>query len=349
DVLIRNAHIIDGTGNPWHEDDLAIQGDRIAAVGKLADARARRVINAQGLVVAPGFIDMLGQSEWALLIDNRALSKLSQGITTEITGEGGTIAPQDALTLKPLQPYLDHYHLKVTWTTLSGYFKRLEESGTPLNIATYVGAAQVREAVLGDVDRAPTPAELARMESLVAQAMQQGALGVSTALIYPPGSYAQTPELIALARAAAQYGGIYATHLRSEGTAEIAALNEAFRIGREANLPVEIFHMKVSGKSRWGSMPKIVAMIDAQRNSGLDVTADMYPYTYGNTSLASCLPPWVANGGPEKLLARLRDPVIRRRIKAEMASDHPGWENLYYDSGGASGVLISSVLNPQLK
>ena len=349
DVLIRNARIVDGAGNPWYEGDVAIQGDRIAAVGKLTGARARRIIDARGLVASPGFVDMLGQSEWALLIDNRALSKLSQGITTEITGEGGTIAPQDALTLKPLEPYLDHYHLKVTWTTLNGYFKRLEETGTPLNIATYVGAAQVREAVLGDVNRPPTPAELSRMERLVAQAMQQGALGLSTALIYPPGSYAQTPELIALARIASQYGGIYATHLRSEGATEVDALHEAFRIGREARLPVEIFHMKVSGKSRWGSMPKIAAMIEAQRSSGLDVTADMYPYTFGNTSLASCLPPWAANGGPDKLLARLRDPATRRRIKVEMASDHPGWENLYYDSGGAPGVLISAVMNPRLK
>ncbi|MGH9434660.1 MAG: D-alanyl-D-alanine carboxypeptidase/D-alanyl-D-alanine endopeptidase [Terriglobia bacterium] len=348
DVLIKNGHIIDGTGNPWYAGDVAIENGRIAAIGKLAGAKARRVIDARGLVVAPGFIDMLGQSEWALLIDHRALSKLSQGITTEITGEGGSIAPQDALTLAPLEPFLDHYHLKVDWTTLGGYFKRLKATETPINLGTYVGAAQVREAVLGDVDRAPTPAELTRMEDLVARAMQQGALGISTALIYPPGSYAKTDELIALAKVAARYGGIYATHLRSEGATEIQALDEAFRIGREAHIPVEIFHMKVSGKSRWGSMPKIVAMIDAARASGLDVRADMYPYTAGNTSLASCLPPWVANGGPDKLLARLRDAGIRARIKAEMAQDHPDWENLYVDSGGASGVLISSVMNPKL-
>ncbi|MGH9396315.1 MAG: D-alanyl-D-alanine carboxypeptidase/D-alanyl-D-alanine endopeptidase [Terriglobia bacterium] len=349
DALIENGHVIDGTGNPWFAADVAIQGGRIAAIGKLAGAKARRVIDARGLVIAPGFIDMLGQSEWALLIDHRALSKLSQGITTEITGEGGSIAPQDALTLAPLQPFLDHYHLKVDWTTLDGYFRRLKATGTPINIGTYVGAAQVREAVMGDVDRTPTPGELAEMESLVARAMQQGALGISTALIYPPGSYAKTDELIALAKVAAGYGGIYATHLRSEGATEIPALEEAFRIGREADIPVEIFHLKVSGKSRWGSMPKIAAMIDAARASGLDVRADMYPYTAGNTSLASCLPPWVANGGPAKLLARLRDPAIRTRIKAEMARDHQDWENLYFDSGGASGVLISSVMNPKLQ
>jgi N-acyl-D-amino-acid deacylase len=349
DVLIKNGHIIDGTGNPWYLGDLAIQDNRIVAVGKLPGAKARRVIDATGLVVSPGFIDMLGQSEFSLLIDRRSLSKLAQGITSEITGEGGSIAPQDALTLAPLQAFLDHYHLAVDWTTLAGYFNRLERQGTPINIGTYVGAAQVREAVIGDEDRPPTPQELARMKDLVADAMQQGALGISTALIYPPGHYAKTDELIALARIASQYGGIYATHLRSEGASENAAVDEAFRIGREARIPVEIFHLKVSGKPRWGSMPKLIAKIQTARDSGLDVTADMYPYLAGATSLASSLPPWVANGGPAKLLVRLKDPAVRRRIRQEMATDHPDWENIYYDSGGASGVMISSVMNPVLK
>lgn len=349
DVLIENGHIIDGTGNPWYEGDVAIQGDRIAAIGDLHGAKARRVIDAMGLVVAPGFIDMLGQSEWALLIDPRSLSKLSQGITTEITGEGGSIAPQDSLTLAPLEPFLQHYHLNVDWTTLDEYFQRLERQGIPLNIGTYVGAAQVREAVLGDVDRAPTANELARMENLVARAMQQGALGLSTALVYPPGSYAKTDEIIALAKVVAQYGGIYATHMRSEGATEMAALREAFRIGREAHIPVEIFHLKVSGKSRWGSMPKVVGIIDAARQSGIDVTADMYPYLAGVASLSSCLPTWVANGGLNQMLARLRDPAIRKRIKTEMLTEQPDSENFYLDSGGPSGIVVSSVMNPALK
>ncbi len=271
DVIIKNGRIIDGAGNPWVSGDLAIRGARIVKIGKLEGARAKRVIDARGLVVSPGFIDMLGQSEMALLIDNRAISKLSQGITTEITGEGASIAPQDALTLAQLQPDLDRYHLKVDWTTLEGYFTRLENNGTPLNIGTYVGAAQVREAILGDVDRAPTPDELEKMKALVAQAMQDGAFGLSTALIYPPGHYAKTDELIELAKVAAQYGGIYGTHMRSEGQTEKDAIEEALRIGREAGLPVEIFHLKVSGKTRWGSMPKIVAMIQAARDSGQDV------------------------------------------------------------------------------
>lgn len=349
DVLIQNGHILDGTGNPWYAADIGIRGDRIAAIGTLTGATANRVIDASGLVVSPGFIDMLGQSEASLLIDNRSLSKLSQGITSEITGEGGSIAPQDDLTLKPLKPFLDQYHLTVDWTTLDGYFERLQKGGTPLNLGTYVGAAQVREAVLGDVDRPPTPAELDKMKSLVAQAMQEGALGISTALIYPPGSYAKTDELIALAKVAAQHGGIYATHMRSEGQTENEAIDEAIRIGRDADLPVQIFHLKVSGKSRWGSMPRVVAKIQAARDSGLEVTANMYPYLAGATALASCLPPWVANGGPDKLLERLHNPAIRTRIAHEMTSDHPDWENLYFDSGGPTGVMVSGVFNPKLK
>jgi N-acyl-D-amino-acid deacylase len=349
DVVIRHGHIIDGAGNPWYAGDIAIRGDRIAAIGSLAGVQAKRVIDASGLVVSPGFIDMLGQSEYSLLIDKRSLSKLSQGITSEITGEGGSIAPQNELTLAPQKIFLDFYHLSIDWHDLAGYFRRLEASGTPINLGTYVGAAQVREAVLGDVDRPPTPAELQQMESLVASAMQQGALGVSTALIYPPGHYATTEELIALAKVASQYGGLYATHMRSEGQSELAAIDEAIRIGREAQLPVEIFHLKVSGKTRWGGMPQVVAKLQAARDSGLDIAADMYPYTAGGTALASSLPPWMADGGMEKLLARLQDPATRRRIVAEMAQDHDDWENLYLDCGGGSGVMISSVVNPSLK
>lgn len=349
DTVIKNGRIIDGSGNPWVSGDVAIVGDRIAKIGKVDSSSAKRVIDAHELVVSPGFIDMLGQSEFSLLIDNRSLSKLSQGITTEITGEGQSIAPQNALTLSQLQLNLDRYHLQVDWTTLDGYFNRLEKSGTPLNIGTYVGAAQIREWVLGDVDRAPSPEELAKMKALVAEAMEQGAFGISTSLIYPPGHYAKTEELIELAKIAAQYGGIYATHMRSEGQSEKAAVEEALRIGREGHLPVEIFHLKVIGKPRWGSMPKLVAMIQAARDSGQDVAADMYPYVAGGTALASSLPPWVADGGIAKLLERLGDPAIRARIKQEMASEHPNWENLYLGSGGASGVLVSGIANPDLK
>jgi N-acyl-D-amino-acid deacylase len=348
DLLIRHGHILDGTGNPWYAGDIGIRGDRIAAIGLLNGAQAKRVIDASGLAVSPGFIDMLGQSEESLLIDNRSMSKLSQGITSEITGEGQSIAPQNAFTLAPQKILFEHYHLTVDWQDLAGYFRRLEGLGTPINLGTYVGAAQVREAVLGDVDRAPTAAELQQMEALVASAMQQGALGVSTALIYPPGHYATTEELIALAKVASQYGGLYASHMRSEGQSEMAAIDEAMRIGREAHLPVEIFHLKVTGKTRWGGMPQLVAKLQAARDSGLDIAADMYPYVAGGTELASALPPWVADGGMDKLLERLQDPATRKRIVVEMSADHNDWENLYLDSGGGSGVMISSVVNPEL-
>src|SRR5689334_15916681 len=350
DIVIHGGRIIDGTGNPWYAGDIAITDGHIVAIGKIPGGTAKRVIEARGMVVAPGFIDMLGQSETALLIDNRSVSKLAQGITSEITGEGGSIAPQHALTIAAAQPGLDPYHLKIDWSTLAEYWQRLEKKGTPINIGTYGGAAQVREAVLGDVDRAPTAQELEKMKALVAQAMQQGALGISTALIYPPGFYAKTDELIELAKVAAQYGGIYASHMRSEGLNEVAAVREALRIGQEAHLPVEIFHLKVSGKSRAGKMIDIVRMIQAARDSGQDVTADMYPYVAGATALASALPPWVADGGMSKLLERLREPAVRQRIKAEMsATGERNWENLYLDAGGASGVMVSSVVNPGLK
>jgi N-acyl-D-aspartate/D-glutamate deacylase len=349
DILIRNGKILDGTGNPWYLGDVGIRGDRIVAIGKFSRATAKKTIDATGKIVSPGFIDTLGQSELALLIDNRALSKLSQGITTEITGEGGSIAPQNEKTISPMQPVLDHYKLKVDWTTLDGYFRRLERQGTPLNIGTYVGAAQVREAVIGDDDRAPTPAELDQMKALVEQAMKDGAFGISTALIYPPGHYAKTEELIELAKVAARYGGLYATHMRSEGVSEMAAVDEAIRIGRQAGLPVEIFHLKVSGKPRWGSMVKIVEKIQSARDSGLDIRANQYPYVAGGTALASSLPPWVADGGVSKLLERLRDRNVRSRIKSEMATDHADWENLFHDCGGGTGILIAGVVNPELK
>lgn len=349
DLIIRNGHILDGTGNPWYAADIAISGDRLAAIGDLRDSHAQREIDAKGRIVSPGFIDMLGQSEVSLLLDNRSLSKLSQGITTEITGEGGSIAPQNEKTIAPQKPFLDKYKLTVDWTTLDGYFRRLEKQGTPLNIGTYVGSAQVREAAIGDDNRAPTPTELDQMKSLVEQAMKDGALGVSSALIYPPNIFAQTEELIALAQVASKYGGLYATHMRSEGASEMPALREVIRIGREANLPVEIFHLKVSGKARWGTMKNVVAAIQQARDSGLDIAADMYPYPAGSTALASALPPWVADGGVQKLLERLKDPAIRARIKKELAGDHSDWENLYYDCGGAVGVLIASAEKSELK
>jgi dihydroorotase/N-acyl-D-amino-acid deacylase len=349
DLLIKNGHILDGAGNPWYAADIGIRGDKIVAIGQLDAASASKVIDAAGMIVSPGFIDMLGQSEFSLLIDNRSLSKLSQGITSEITGEGGSIAPQSAKTLAALKPVLDYYKLTLDFTTLDGYYQRLERQGTPLNIGTYVGATQVREAVLGDEDRTPTPIELEQMKALVELAMKDGAMGLSTSLIYPPAHYAKTEELIELARVAARYGGLYATHMRSEGASEMAALDEAIRIGREAQLPVEIFHLKVSGKSRWGTMPKVIEKIQAARDSGLDIRVDQYPYIAGATALAASLPPAYADGGMPKLLERLKDAKIRQQIKKEMNADQTAWENLYRDCGGGAGIMISGVMNKDLK
>ena len=350
DILIRNGRVVDGTGNPWVYADLGVTGDRITLVGRAsANATAKRVIDAKGLVVAPGFIDMLEQSEWNLLIDKEAFSKVTQGITTGITGEGGSIAPQNDQTLADRRDFLQRYHLTVDWQDLDGYFRRLKEQGIGINLGTYVGATQVRKFVLGSVDRAPTAEELARMEQLVDQAMRQGAMGISTSLIYAPAFYAKTDELIALAKVASKYGGIYASHIRNEGDREMQALEEAFRIGREANLPVEIWHLKVSGRQNWGKMRDVIAAIEAARVSGVDVTANQYPYIASGTSLGATIPPKYHEGGSDVFVNRLRDPQARAAIRAELGERAGNMENMWRGTGGPQGILVASVLDPALK
>src|SRR5689334_7540152 len=261
DLVIRNGHIIDGTGSPWYAADIGIRDGRIAAIGDLASAPANRTIDVHGMVVAPGFIDMLGQSELTILVDPHLPSKIYQGITTEIKGEGGSIAPiTDALAKTDRVGY-EHYGVQPTWRTLREYFARLRKQGMGINLATYVGATQVRRVVIGDDNRAPTTAELERMKALVRDAMHDGAVGISTSLQYAPAMYAKTEELIALAAEAGKLGGIYASHIRDEGDTILAALDEAFRIGREAHIPVEIWHLKAAGKANWGRMPEIVTRI----------------------------------------------------------------------------------------
>ncbi|MGZ4815027.1 MAG: N-acyl-D-amino-acid deacylase family protein [Terriglobales bacterium] len=351
DVLIRNGRVIDGSGNPWFWADVGIKGDRVTLVGRAApNATAKRTIDATGLIVVPGFIDMLEQSEYNLLVDKQAVSKLTQGITTGITGEGNSVSPQNAETLTDQKDWLEHYHQTVDWTDLNGYFQRLEKQGSGINLATYVGAAQVREYVIGHDDRPATTDELQKMQQLVEKEMKQGALGVSTALIYAPGNYASTDELIALAQAASKHGGIYASHIRNEGMDEQAALNEAFRIGREAKIPVHIFHLKVAGKENWGKMPAVIAAIEEARKPGLEVTANQYPYIASATSLGAAIPPKYHAGGTDAFVARLRDPKIRAQIKQEMSSPaQGGGENMWRGTGGPQGILVSSVLNPNLK
>jgi N-acyl-D-amino-acid deacylase len=350
DILIRNGRVVDGTGNPWVYADVGVTGDRIRFVGRApANANAKRVIDAKGLIVAPGFIDMLEQSEWNLLIDKQAVSKLTQGITSGITGEGGSIAPQNDQTIAERRDFLDHYHLTVDWRDLDGYFRRLEKQGSGINLGTYVGATQVRRYVIGSVDRAPTAEELARMQQLVEQAMQQGAMGVSTSLIYAPAFYAKTDELIALAKVASRYGGIYASHIRNEGDREMEALEEAFRIGREAEIPVEIWHLKVSGRQNWGKMPSVITAIEKARASGLDVTANQYSYIASGTSLGATIPPKYHEGGSEEFVSRLKDPQVRAAIRQELAGASGNVENMWRGTGGPQGILVASVLDPALK
>ncbi len=349
DVIIRNGQVIDGSGRPGYKGDVAIKGDRLAKIGDLKNAKAVRVIDAHGLVVAPGFIDMLGQSETYLLIDPRAMSKVMMGVTTEITGEGESIAPTNERLTKENEDFNRRYNLTIDWRTLNEYFRRLEKQGMGLNLGTFVGATQVREYVIGFDNRPPTPAELDQMKQLVAEAMKEGALGVSTSLQYVPARFARTDEIVELARVAHQYGGIYATHQRSEANALDESLNEVFEIARRANIPVEIWHLKTAYKKNWGRMPEVLKRIENARAQGLGITADVYPYIAGSTALSACLPPWALEGGTERTLARVRDPATPERLKKEIMTDTKDWENIYLGSGGPSGVLIGAVVNRDLE
>jgi len=349
DLIIQNGRVIDGSGRPAFNADVAIKGDRIARVGNLGGARAKRTIDARGQIVAPGFIDMLGQSESFLLIDPRAMSKVMMGVTTEITGEGESIAPLNDRILKEQEDFNRRYKLTVDWQTLGQYFNRLEKQGSGVNLGTFVGATQIREYVIGYDDRPPTPAELEQMRKLVADAMKDGALGVSTSLQYVPARFAKTDEIVELAKVAHQYGGIYITHQRSEANAIDDSMKEVFEIARRANIPAEIWHFKTAYKKNWGRMPEMLRRIEAARRQGLKITANVYPYVAGSTSLSACLPPWALEGGTDRMIARLKDPQTRARLKREITTDARDWENIYLGSGGPSGILIGSVTNRDLE
>jgi N-acyl-D-amino-acid deacylase len=348
DVVIQHGRIIDGTGSPWYSGDIGIRQGRIAAIGNLTGAPAKRTIDAHGMVVAPGFIDMLGQSELTILVNPHLPSKIYQGITTEITGEGSSAAPVSEAMLTADRVQFEHYGIRPDWRTFRDYFARLEKQGMGINLASYVGATQVRRMVLGDDDRAPNAAELERMQALVREAMRDGAVGVSSALQYAPAPYATTEELIALAAEAAKSGGVYATHMRSEGDAIIPALDEAIRIGREAHIPVEIWHLKAAGKANWGRMPEIVAHIQQARDSGVDITADTYAYPAGFNTFSAIIPPWAHDGGDAKLIERLKDPAIRARIRKEMETPGGHWDNEWQEVTGPESILVGAVANPKL-
>ena len=353
DLVITHGHILDGTGSPWYSGDIGIRSGRIAAIGNLAGAPTKHTIDAHGQIVAPGFIDMLGQSETTILVDPRLPSKIYQGITTEVTGEGNSVAPLNEAILTADRGDYEHYKITPDWRTFRQYFARIEKQGMGINLASYVGATQVRRMVLGDADVQATPSQLGEMKALVEQAMRDGAVGVSTALQYAPAPYAKTEELIALASAAAPFGGIYASHMRSEGDAVLDSIDESARIGREAHIPVEIWHLKAAGKANWGRMPQIVAKIEALRASGIDITADTYAYTAWFNTFSAFIPPWAHDGGDAKLIARLKDPATRARIRKDMTSaghDSTGkdWDNEWQEIPGPEAIQIAVVQNPDL-
>ena len=350
DVLITNGRVVDGTGAPWFRADIGIVGDRIVAIGQLADRDAKQRIDATNLVVSPGFIDMLGQSEFNVLVDPRAASKITQGITTEITGESASIAPLNDALVKSAQPQYDHFKVPLDFRTLDQYFARLERQRPAINIGTFVGAGGLRAYVVGQGQRAATPEEIESMKALVAQAMEQGALGVSTSLQYVPGRFASTDEIVELARVAKKYGGIYISHQRSESSQIVQSLDEVFAIAERAGIPAEVWHLKTAYKANWGRMPAVLKQFEAARARGLDVTFNMYPYDRASNGLDACLPLWVREGGLDQMLKRLTDPSLRERIKRDM--DDPNtkdWENQWYGSGGGAGVMVSTVLDPALR
>jgi N-acyl-D-amino-acid deacylase len=348
DVVIRHAMIYDGEGSAPYAGELAIDGDRIAYVGSKSAAKGRLEVDARGEAVSPGFIDMMGHSEESLLVDGRGVSALKQGVTLDIFTElsMGPLNPGMAKLMKARQGDVKY---EVTWSTLGQYLDQLGKRGISPNVASFVGEGEVRVNVLGEGDVQPTPAQLGQMSALVRQAMEEGALGLTTALIYAPNNYAKTPELMALARESARCGGIYTAHMRSEGDHIEAAVEETIDIARDSGAPAEIHHFKFIGRDNWGKRDKVVAMITAARAAGIRITADMYTYTAGGTALAASLPPWAHAGGPEALVKRLKDPAERAKVIAAMKEPHPkDWENLY-SQAGAGGMLVLAAKTPEVK
>lgn len=349
DIILRGGTIYDGGGGRPFVGDVGLRGDRIAAVGDLGGARAAQEIDAAGLAVAPGFINMLSHSQVALLQDGRSQGEIRQGVTLQVMGEGTSMGPLSPAMKAEMAEMQGDIKYEVAWTTLGEFLQHLEARGVSCNVASFIGAATPRIHVLGRTARAPTPDELARMQALVRQAMEEGAMGVSSALIYAPGVYAKTDELIALCRAAAPYGGIYISHLRSEGNQLLESLEELITIAREAGMPAEVFHLKAAGQANWPKLDAVIRRIEAARAEGLAITADMYTYTAGSTGFDAAMPPWVQEGGYRAWAERLRDPAIRERVRREMSTPTNDWENLYLAAGSAEKVLLVGFRNPALK
>jgi N-acyl-D-amino-acid deacylase len=343
DVLIRGGRIADGTGNPWFYGDVGIRGGRVAATGRLDGRTARRVVEASGLVVAPGFIDIHNHSDFTILEDGDAESMVRQGVTTMILGEGGSAAPRGGKQQTRGEKY--------DWTDFEGYFRRLLSQGVSTNIGSYVGSSQIWTYVRGPRAGPPTAEEVAEMQALVRQAMEQGALGVASSLSGPPGAWIDTATLIAMCQAAAPYGGIYSTHMRTEGEGVFEAVTEALEIGRKAGIPVDIIHLKIAEHKRWGQMPELIATLAAARAQGQQVEAHVYPYRAGQNNLSSIIPPWGHEGGAQALIARLKDASLRPRLEREIVGGIPGsnWYNHYTATGSWEGMLLVSLSNPNYK
>ena len=350
DVIIRNGTVYDGTGAEPRQADVAIRGDRIVGVGPaVAGAKANTVIDAKGLAVAPGFINMLSWSTESLIQDGRSQSEIRQGVTTEIMGEGESMGPvNDRVREHKIREQTDIKY-DITWNTLAEYLQYLEKRGVSCNVASFIGATTIREYVVGYEDKQPTPEQLDEMRELVRKEMEAGALGIGTSLIYPPAFYAKTEELIELCKVAAKYQGKYISHMRSEGSRLLEALDELIRISREAKIPAEVYHIKASGQQNWPKIDDLLSRIEAAQKEGLKITADMYTYTAGGTGLDASLPPWTGDGGYPALFKRLRDPATREKIKAEVQKPTGAWENLYLDAGGPEHILLAEFRSEKLK
>jgi N-acyl-D-amino-acid deacylase len=349
DVILRGGTVYDGRGGEPFVADVALRADTIAAMGDLSGARGRTEVDARGLAVAPGFINMLSWATESLLVDGRSQSDIRQGVTLEVFGEGSSMGPLNPAMKQELIEQQGDLKFDVKWTTLGEYLQHLEQRGVSPNVASFVGATTVRVHELGYANRAPTAQELERMRALVRQAMEEGALGVGSSLIYAPAAYAKTEELIALSKAAAEHGGMYITHLRSEGNRLLEAMDEAVRIGREAGLPVEVYHLKAAGQANWGKLDAAIARIEQARSEGLRMTADMYPYTAGATGLDAAMPPWVQEGGQKAWEQRLKDPAIRQRVAREMTTPSNDWENFYLGAGSPENILLNGFKSAALK
>ena len=349
DVVIRNGTVYDGTGGEGRVADVALRADRIVAVGDCKTAPAKLVIDAHGLAVAPGFINMLSWSNESLIADGRSQSEIRQGVTTEIMGEGESMGPVNNRVREEMLRNQKDIHYEIKWTTLAEYLRYLEARGISCNIASFIGATTIRENVVGFEDKPPTPQQLDEMRALVRQEMEAGALGIGTSLIYPPAFYAKTPELIELCKVAAKYQGKYISHMRSEGNQLLEALDELIRISREANIPAEVYHIKAAGKSNWPKVDALLARIEAAQKEGLKINANMYTYTAAGTGLDACLPPWTEDGGYPALFKRLRDPATREKIAAEVKTPSDAWENLYLAAGSPDKILLVGFKSEKLK